>query len=82
MDKNQKILSNEFAVYLKVSTPVQMERIAHNRPFLPVTDYRAFLDQLHQKRDALYEKVAKLTVNSDDNALEEHIKKIVNAVGE
>lgn len=81
LDKNQRILSNEFTVYLKVSTHVQIERISHNRPFLPVSDYKAFLEQLHQKRDALYEKVTSLTVNSDDNDLEGQIKKIVSAVG-
>lgn len=41
---------------------------------------KRFLDDLHQKRDALYEKVASLTVNSDDNALEKHIKEVVDAV--
>lgn len=80
-EKNRQLLSKEFTVYLKVSTPVQLERISHNRPLLPHMDYRAFLDNLHQERDALYEKAASFTVNSDDNALEEHIKSIVENIG-
>lgn len=79
-EKNQQILAKEFTVHLKVSTPVQIDRIGHNRPLLPVSNFKTFLEDLHQKRDALYEKVASLTVNSDENALENHIKKVVDAV--
>lgn len=80
-EKNQDLLAKEFTVYLKVSTPVQLERISHNRPLLPQADYKSFLDRLHQKRDALYEKVASFTLSSDDHDLEGHIKTIVNKVG-
>lgn len=78
--KNQELLSKEFTVNLKVSTAKQVERISHNRPLLPQADYKSFLDTLHQKRDDLYEKVSSLTVNSDDDALEEHITAVVSAV--
>ncbi len=78
--KNQDLLSKEFTVHLKVSTSVQMERISNNRPLLQQPDYKKFLDDLHQKRDALYEKVASLTVNSDDNDLDRHIKIVADAV--
>ena len=77
-EKNSKLLSSEFTVYLKVSTQVQLERMSHNRPLLPVADYKHFLDQLHHERDALYEQVAHLTIDSDENALEVHVDKIVN----
>lgn len=80
LEKNRQILAKEFTVYLKVSTPVQLARMGHNRPLLPVSNYRGFLDQLHHERDALYEEVAQLTVNSDDNALEEHTHIIIKAV--
>lgn len=80
LEKNQQLLSSEFTVNLKVSIPVQIDRIGHNRPFLPVSNYKAFLDDLHQRRDALYEKVASFTVNSDDSDLERHIKEVVDAV--
>jgi shikimate kinase len=79
-EKNQQLLAAEFTVYLKVSTPVQLERIAHNRPLLPVADYAAFLDTLRHERDALYEQVASLSVNSDDNALEAHVLQVTQAI--
>lgn len=79
-EKGQQLLAKEFTVNLKVSTSVQIDRIGHNRPLLTVTNFKSFLDDLHQKRDALYEKVASLTINSDDNDLEKHIKAVVDAV--
>lgn len=79
-DKSRSILAKEFTVNLKVSTPVQMDRNSRNRPLLTQTDFKSFLDSLHQKRDSLYEEVASLTINSDDNALDEHIKTVVKAV--
>ncbi|SRR5579883_1218966 len=79
-DQNRKILSSEFTVYLKVSTAVQMQRISHNRPLLPIGDYKAFLDEFHHKNDKLFEQVASLTLNSDENALEEHVMKVVKSI--
>src|ERR1700722_18405958 len=44
-EKNRKLLSSEFVVYLKVSTKVQIERWPDARsPLLPITDRKAFLD--------------------------------------
>lgn len=54
--QNRKLLSKEFTVYLKVSLEIQLERIAHNRPLLPCKDYEAFLQNLRDERDALYEQ--------------------------
>lgn len=79
-EKNQQLLAKEFTVNLQVSTDVQIDRIGHNRPLLSTTNFKSFLDDLHHKRDALYEKVASLTLNSDDNDLEKHIKGVVDAV--
>lgn len=79
-EKSRQLLAKEFTVYLKVSTTVQLERMSHNRPLLPVANYKAFLDKLHNERDALYEQVASLMLNSDDNALEEHTANVVEAV--
>lgn len=81
-DKNRELLSSEFVVYLKVSTPVQLERISHNRPLLPLGDYKAFLNTLRQERDGLYEQVASFSISSDDGAIEEHVLSIINAMGQ
>lgn len=78
--KNRKLLANELVVYLKVSTQVQLERMGNNRPLLPMTDYMKFLNSLHHDRDAAFEEVAKLTLNSDDNALYEHVDTVVKAI--
>lgn len=80
LEKNRKLLKSGFTVYLKVSTPVQLERISHNRPLLPVADYKNFLDKLHHERDSWYEQSANFTLNSDDNDLEKHIHAVAKAV--
>lgn len=80
-EKSRKLLSSEFAVYLKVSTSVQLERISHNRPLLPVADYKAFLDKLRHERDDLYAEVASFSLSSDDGAIDKHVKSVVKAMG-
>jgi len=79
-DKNCKLLSSEFSVYLKVSIDVQLGRISHNRPLLPLTDYKAFLDTLRHERDDLYEQAARFSISSDNGAIEEHVLSIIKAM--
>lgn len=80
-EENRKLLSAEFVVYLKVSTKVQLERTSrHPTPLLPITDLKTFLDKLHQERDHIYDQVASLSINSDDNALEKHMLTVVKAL--
>ena len=78
-DINRDLLSKEFTVYVQVSTAVQLERISHNRPLLPVADYAGFLNQLRQERDHLYEQVASYTLSSDDGDIEAHALNIIAA---
>ncbi len=59
---------------------MQLDRISHNRPLLPASDYKNFLDKLHKERDALYEQSASFSLNSDDNAFEEHVLSVVKAI--
>ncbi len=78
-EKNYCLLTTEFVVYLQVSTAVQLERTLRNAtPFLLDTDLEKFFDKLHNERDDLYERLARLTINSDDSALENHVLTIVN----
>ncbi len=64
-EQNRKLLSSEYVVYLKVSTPTQIERMKGGRiPLLPIADEKAFLDKLHHERDSLYEEVATITVET------------------
>jgi shikimate kinase len=55
-EQNRKLLSSAFVVYLKVSTPVQLERMQGGRmPLLPITDLIAFRDKQHLERDSFFE---------------------------
>lgn len=77
-EKNRRLLSSEFVVYLQVSTAIQLERTIRNaEPFLLYTDLMTFLSKLHEERDHLYKEVARLTINGDDSDLEEHVSVII-----
>ncbi len=77
-EENRKLLSKEFVVYLKVSTPVQIERWSKGRtPLLPIADLKAFLDKQHHERDSLFEEVATITI--DSTSVEEGVNKIIKA---
>jgi shikimate kinase len=80
-EKNRKLLSSEFVVYLKVSTSVQTERWPSGRsPLLPIADLKTFLDKQHLERDSLFEEVAMLTIESI--SIEEDVNKIIKALEE
>lgn len=81
-ERNRQLLSSEFVVNLKVSTPIQIERNLRNPTQLLPTDLKAFLDKLHHERDGLYEQVASFSISSDDSALEKHVSSIINVVSE
>jgi len=82
-EKNRKLLSAEFTIYLKASTPVQLERMAKS-PFTLTSDSaasKALLDKLHKERDAFYDDVAKLTIDTDSTTNVEHdVEKILKAL--
>lgn len=74
-----KLLSNEFVVYLKVSTPTQLERNVRNaEPLIPV-DIKEFLNKLHEKRDSKYQQLAKFSIDSDDGDLDTHVMSVIKA---
>jgi shikimate kinase len=80
-EENRKLLSSEFVVYLKVSTPVQIQRIQGGRvPLLPIPDLKAFLDKQHLERDGLFDEVATLTIESI--SVEEDVNKIIQTLEE
>lgn len=80
-EKNRKLLDSEFVVHLKVSTEVQLERVARDpAPLLQPTELKAFLDKLHHERDSLYDEVANFSINTDNSELEKHVSKISDIV--
>ena len=76
----RKLLSSEFVVYLKVSIPTQLDRMKGGRvPSLPVDDMKDFLEKQHRERDAFYEEVATLIVESSGvSDQDEEINKTVD----
>jgi shikimate kinase len=76
----RKLLSPEFVVYLKTSIPTQLGRMKTGRvPALPVADMKDYLEKQHRDRDAFFEEVATLTVESvgfSDH--DEEINKIID----
>lgn len=77
----RKLLSSEFVVYLKVSIPTQLDRMKNGRvPSLPVDDMKSFLEKQHSERDAFYEEVATLTVESV--GINEDVSKVIKAFEE
>lgn len=78
--QNRKCLSKEFTVYLEVSIDVQLDRIGHNRPLLPCKDFKVFIQQLHDERDALYEQSACFSLSSDTGDIDGHAQQIVDAL--
>ena len=78
-EKNRKLLSSEFVVYLNVSTPVQIERWPEGRsPLLPIADLKAFLDKQHLERDSFFEEVATLTI--EPISIEKDVNTIIQAL--
>lgn len=81
--KIRELLASEFVVFLHASTPVQIDRTFRSAvPLLLDTDLETFLDALHQERDPLFEKIANIVINSDDNDFHAHIKTVTNIVAE
>jgi shikimate kinase len=80
-EENRKLLATEFVVYLKVSTPVQLERMSRGDgriPLLPILDLKAFLNKQHEERDCLFEEVATLIVES--TSVENDLHQIMRAI--
>ena len=88
----RKLLSSEFVVYLKVSIPTQLGRMKNGRvPSLPVDDMKSFLEKQHRERDAFYEEVATLIVESVgysdqvseiNKIIEEDVNKVIKSLEE
>ena len=75
----RKLLSDEYVVYLKATIPTQLGRMKNGRiPSLP-DDMESLLTKQHEERDAFFEEVATLIVESegfsDDKSV---IKQIVD----
>ena len=78
-EKNRTLLSKEFVVYLKVSIPVQIERISDGpSSVFPIADNNAFLDKFHHERDDLFDAVATLTIAT--KSIDDDVKAVLNKI--
>lgn len=81
LEKARQLLAGEFVVYLKAGTATQLARITRNSaPLLAVENNQTLFEQLHQERDGLYEEMATLIVDTNNNALEDHVQQIFDAL--
>lgn len=78
-EKNRKLLSSEFVVYIKIGTPVQLERWSSGRiPLLPIADLKTFLEKQHLERDSLFEEIATLAIDYS-TSIEGDVNKVLKA---
>ena len=90
-EQYRKLLFPEFVIYLKVSIPTQLERMKTGRiPSLPMDDMQRFLEKQHHERDAFYEEIATLIVESVGSSdqvseinqfVEADVNKVMQALG-
>ena len=61
---------------------MQLERISEGnyRQLLPVDNFAAVIEKLHNERDGLYQQVASFSLSSDDGDIEGHAASIVKAM--
>lgn len=80
--KNKELLAPECVVYLKVSIPVQLERLSRESTNLLSSkdNYKDLFEGMHRERDSVYEKAASITIDSDDSALHQHVSTIIKAI--
>lgn len=86
----RELLSSEYVVYLKASISTQLGRMKNGRvSSLPVENMKVFLEKQHAERDAYYEEVATLIVESegfsDDGSeinriIDEDVNKVIEAL--
>lgn len=76
----RQLLADEYVVYLKASIATQLGRMKNGRiSSLPIDDLESFLSKQHQERDAFFEEVATLIVESEGFSSDESvIKEIIN----
>ena len=82
--ENQKVLQDQFVIYLKGQAEILIDRIRQDkdniRP-LAVENSDQKLKTILATREKMYEKLAKLTIETTAKTPEEIVKEIINQVG-
>ena len=72
LEENQKLLSaSKYVVYLKASVNSQFQRTRNDkkRPLLQTEDPLARLQQLADQRNPIYQRLANITINTDQQSM-------------
>ncbi|PIE82238.1 MAG: shikimate kinase [Cardiobacteriales bacterium] len=80
---NRQLISKQFLViFLDVSIPRQLQRVGNdkNRPLINMVDKEAQLKRLSDERLGLYEGLADVRINTDNNNFSQSFKKLVKAL--
>lgn len=74
------INSNGITVYLKASVNSQIKRTRHDkkRPLLQTQNRHATLEKLAQQRNPIYEQLADITIDTDNQSISASIEEITN----
>lgn len=87
----RKLLSSEFVVYLKTSISTQLGRMKNGRVSALPVNMKDLLEKQHHERDAFYEEVASLVIESEgfsdkveeiNKIIDEDVNKVVKAMKE
>jgi shikimate kinase len=82
-EKNRAILGEEFSVYLKTNTSIQIERATRNPlPLLISNCLAPLFDYLHQDRDDFFEALSDLIIDGNDGNLDKHVADIALNISE
>ncbi len=74
------INSHGITIYLKASVNSQIKRTRHDkkRPLLQTQDRHATLEKLAQQRNPIYEQLADITIDTDNQSISASIEEITN----
>ncbi len=84
LEENQKLLSaNKHVVYLKASVNSQFQRTRNDkkRPLLQTEDPLLRLQQLADQRNPIYQRLANITINTDQQSMMSSAEEIIQELG-
>jgi len=84
LEENQKLLSaNKHVIYLKASVNSQFQRTRNDkkRPLLQTEDPLSRLQQLANQRNPIYQRLANITINTDQQCMMCSTDEIIQELG-
>jgi len=84
LEENQTLLSaNKYVIYLQASVNSQFQRTRNDkkRPLLQTEDPLARLQQLADHRNPIYQRLANITINTDQQSMMCSVDQIIQELG-